>query len=61
MNKVLKNIDLEAAIKKLKITNFRGVFFRNDLPNTSQKKECCILNLDNSSGSGTHWVAWYKK
>jgi hypothetical protein len=26
-----------------------------------KKKECGILNLDNSSGSGTHWEVWYKK
>ena len=24
------------------------------------KKECGIVNLDNSSGPGTHWVAYYK-
>ena len=25
-----------------------------------EKKECGILNLDDTTGSGTHWVAWYK-
>ena len=23
--------------------------------------ECSILNLDSSSGDGTHWVMWFKK
>ena len=23
--------------------------------------ECGILNLDSSSGDGTHWVMWFKK
>ena len=23
--------------------------------------ECGILNLDSSSGNGTHWVTWFKK
>ena len=26
----------------------------------SKKKECGILNLDDTTGLGTHWVAWYK-
>jgi len=59
-NKALSNIELESAIKKLKIPNFRGVFSRNDLPNKPHRKECGILNLDNLMGNGTHWVAWYK-
>jgi len=59
-NKALSNIELEFAIKKLKIPNFRGVFSRDDLPNKPRKKECGILNLDNLMGGGTHWVAWYK-
>ena len=34
------------------------------LRHSSQKlklKECGILNLDSSSGDGTHWVMWFKK
>jgi len=59
-NKALSNIELEFTIKKLKIPFFRGVFSRNDLPNTPRQKECGILNLDDLMGNGTHWVAWYK-
>jgi len=59
-NKALSNIELEFAIKKLKIPRFRGVFSKDDLPNKPCKRECGILNLDNSLGGGTHWVAWYK-
>lgn len=34
----------------------------DNLPKTKPwKKECGIVNLDNSSGPGTHWVAYYKK
>ena len=28
---------------------------------TFAKNECGILNLDDSSGNGTHWVLWYRK
>lgn len=33
---------------------------RDDLPKESFNIECGIVNLDNSSGPGTHWVAYYK-
>lgn len=33
---------------------------RNELPSKPLFKECGIVNLDNSDGIGTHWVA-YKK
>ena len=58
-NKPLSNIELLEAARKLKIPNFRGVSLRDALPTTPKKKECGILNLDDTTGSGTHWVAWY--
>lgn len=33
---------------------------RNKLPKTARFCECGIVNLDASSGPGTHWVAYYK-
>lgn len=34
---------------------------RDNLPyNKPWKNECGIVNLDSSSGPGTHWVAYYK-
>ena len=59
-NKPLSNIELLEAVRKLKIPNFRGVSLRDILPKKPKKKECGILNLDDTTGSGTHWVAWYK-
>ena len=58
--KPLSNFDLEDAVKKLKITCFRGVFLLDTLPTKPSNKECGIVNFDKSGGSGTHWVAWYK-
>ena len=60
-NKPLSNLELIQAAKELKIPNFRGVFLRDTLPKKSRKKECGILNLDDTTGSGTHWVAWFNK
>ena len=48
------------AAEKLKIKNFRGVFLRDELPKRPSKAERGILNLDDSSGNGTHWTAWFK-
>lgn len=34
---------------------------RDTLPEKVNKNECGIINLDNFSGSGTHWICYYKK
>lgn len=33
---------------------------RDDLPKKAWSKECGIVNLDNTLGPGTHWVAYVK-
>ncbi|DAC80284.1 TPA_asm: adenain [Bos-associated insect adintovirus] len=43
------------------ISNFRGVFMRNQLPTAPYKWESGIVNLDDCNGPGTHWVAYRKK
>ena len=59
-NKPLNNFELEDAVKKLKIPSFSGVFLLDTLPKKPNKKECGIVNVNKSSGPGTHWVTWYK-
>ena len=49
------------AAQNLLLNGFRGVFLRDALPKKTNLNECCILNLDSSSGDGTHWVMWFKK
>lgn len=44
----------------LKIPNFRGVFMRDTLPPKPLQYESGILNLDTSSGEGSHWIAYVK-
>jgi len=60
-NKPLSNFEIEDAIKKLGVSGFRGVFVRDSLPNKPRIEECGILNLGDSSGNGSHWVAWFKR
>ena len=59
-NESLSNLQLMETVQRLKIPNFRGVYMRDDLPKKPQKTECGILNLDDSTGGGTHWTGWYK-
>ena len=56
----LSNFDIIELVQHLKIPDFRGVFMRDTLPNNPQEKECGVLNLNKSSESGSHWVAFYK-
>lgn len=50
----LSNIDLETALKNVKY--FRGVYSMDNLPKKINKNEYTIVNLDKSTGPGTHWV-----
>ena len=60
-NKPLSNLEIIDEAKKLSLDGFRGVFLRDTLPTKTKLNECGILNLDSSSGDGTHWVMWFKK
>jgi len=59
-NKPLSNFEIEDAAKKIGLKHFRGVFLRDTLPKKPKRNECAIMNLDNTSGDGTPWVAWLK-
>ena len=60
-NKPLSNVEIQDAVRKLGVPGFRGVYVRDNLPSKPRRKECGILNLDDRTGKGTHWVAWHKK
>jgi len=59
-NKPLSNFEIEDAVKKIGLRNFRGVFLRDTLPKKPKRTECAIMNPV-TSGDGTHWVAWFKR
>lgn len=60
-SRALTNIELLSYVKALKISNFRGVFMINTLPNKILKNERGIVNLDSVYGTGTHWVCYNKR
>jgi len=43
------------------LKNIRGIFLRDTLPKKPKRNECAIVNLDDTSGDGTHWMAWFKR
>ena len=52
----ISNVDLETWAKWLKVPHFEGIFSRDDIDHVHEKG-CCIINLDDGVGNGTHWVA----
>ena len=60
-NKPLSNLEIIDATKKLSLYGFRGVSLNNTLTKKANLNECGILNLDSSSGDGTHWIMWFEK
>ena len=53
-NKPLSNLEIIDVAKRLSLNEFRGVFLRDTLLKKAKLNECGILNLDSSSGEGTH-------
>ena len=51
------NFDIIRICRKLKISNFKGCFMRDEIKSFCGNDECFILNTDVSSSSGSHWVA----
>lgn len=61
-NRALYDHELTAFVKQLNIPHFRGVLMRNDLQRRRPWRfESGIVNLDDSRGPGTHWVAYVKR
>ena len=61
-HKPLSQYDLMPFIKKYNIPHFKGIFMRDSLPfepSKTEDLESGIMNLDVSSGSGTHWTCWF--
>ena len=59
-NRALFDVDLVAYAKSFGVPYFRGVYMRDALPKRPWNREAVIVNLDSSSGGGTHWVCFRK-
>ncbi|XP_077282380.1 uncharacterized protein LOC143908564 [Temnothorax americanus] len=59
---VTTNVQLQQLAKRMRIPYFRGVFMRDSLLiGGIRRNESGIVNLDNTEGLGTHWVAYAKR
>lgn len=38
------------------VKSFIGIYSIDNLPDKISQNQCCIINLDNSYSSGTHWT-----
>jgi hypothetical protein len=56
----LTDIDISKLANDLGITNFRGVFMKDKLPQKINEVECGIINLELSDKNGSLWTAYYK-
>lgn len=59
LDRPLTNFDLKKLSKIMKIS-LRGIYMLDNLPSKNLPSEMAIVNLDKTSGSGTHWVAYHK-
>ena len=56
------NVQLDVLARRMRVPYFRGVFMRDDLPMSGvHRNESGIVNLDDATGPGTHWVAYAKR
>ena len=58
INKPLSNTDLLQWVTQLGIKYFRGIYSRDNLPDKIHELETGIINLDDSTGGGSHWVCY---
>ena len=56
------NVQLNELARRMRVPYFRDVFMRNTLPMSgAHRNESGIVNLDNATGPGTHWIAYAKR
>ena len=53
------NIQLQKYIDKIGLSNFLGIYAWDTIPKM-KNNQSCIVNLDKSNQSGTHWISLYK-
>lgn len=56
----LTNQDLMRYARELGL-RLRGVYMRDKLPSRPLKHEMAVVNLDDTTGRGTHWVCYRKQ
>ena len=56
------NVQLNELARRMRIPYFKGIFMRNTLLTSGAcRNKSGIVNLDDATGPGTHWVAYAKR
>ena len=54
----MSNIDLLHWVKQLEIKYFRAIYSRDNLPEKIHRMKTGIINLDDSTGGGSHRICY---
>ena len=57
----LTNIEIDEYAKKLNLQHYIKHRMLDEVKSKAKVNECGIINLDVSSGAGTHYVCYFKK
>ena len=53
------NIQLQKYVDRIGLSNFLGIYAWDTIPKM-KNNQSCIVNLDKSTESGSHWISLYK-
>ena len=59
-NSTLTNIEIDDYAKKLKLKHYVKHRMIDEIKGLAKENECGIINLDVSSGEGTHYKCYFK-
>jgi hypothetical protein len=60
-NTTLTNIEIDDWARKLNLKDYCPHRMRDELIGKAKENECGIINTDESSGKGFHYVAYFKR
>jgi len=61
---ITTNVQLNELARRMSIKYvpyFRGIFIRNTSDTDARRNESGLMNLDDATESGTHWVTYAKR
>ena len=59
-NTTLTNIEIDDWARKLELNNYVPHRMLDEIKSPAKVNECGVINLDASTGPGTHYVCYYK-
>lgn len=60
LNEPFSNLQITHAVKILQMPHSHDLYCRNELPQVVHRMMSEIINSDQVTGTGTHWIPWYQ-